>query len=142
MKLTSTDGKLILITKKNAEWNEYVTTYRFEGQLYPDRYNHTDDRQDAVDTAKATMARYEKSTRLVWDGNCTKLNVQDSYYTTDGMNVIHIHRITITHVHLEPEVMVEYKWYEFAEAFGTKSIRSGEATNSLSVVLNLLNCKS
>jgi hypothetical protein len=138
-KLVSEDGKLVLNTKKNTEWDEYVTTYKYEGKFLPEYYNHTDDIDDAIDTAAVTMDRYERSCRKVFSGNVTKLHAQDAYLTADGKHAILIQEIWVESVHLTPETFVRYKWRELGP--DGMSIDSGVETNSIKKTIEMLNCK-
>lgn len=45
---------------RDSQWNEYrVKFYNPEGQHYPDADYHTDDEDDALDTARGQLARYK-----------------------------------------------------------------------------------
>jgi hypothetical protein len=62
MRLISTIHKaseeLIVKTYRDTDWNEYRVKTYIEGQHQIDADYHTEDKQDALDTARAIVARY------------------------------------------------------------------------------------
>jgi hypothetical protein len=62
MRLISTIHKaaeaLTVKTYRDTEWNEYRVKTYIEGQHQIDADYHTEDKQDALDTARAIVARY------------------------------------------------------------------------------------
>jgi hypothetical protein len=62
MRLISTIHKaseaLTVKTYKDTNWNEYRVKTYIEGQHQIDADYHTDDKEDALDTARAIVARY------------------------------------------------------------------------------------
>lgn len=65
MRLISTINKaseeLTVKTYKDTEWSEYRVKTYIQGQHQTAADYHTDDRQDALDTAQAIVARYTAS---------------------------------------------------------------------------------
>lgn len=49
---------LTVKTYKDTNWNEYRVKTYIEGQHQIDADYHTDDKEDALDTARAIVARY------------------------------------------------------------------------------------
>lgn len=65
MRLISTIHKaseeLTVKTYRDTDWNEYRVKTYIQGQHQQDADYHTDDKQDAIDTAHAIVARYTAS---------------------------------------------------------------------------------
>ena len=141
-KLTSNDGRLVLNTKWNSEWQEWVTTHCFDGKYESHLKNHNDELLDALDTMAATMEGYERRSRQVWDGNRTELHCQDSYTNKSESHVLCIRDIHIASIHMgTPEIVVSYKWYNLDPTENDKAngMESGTGTCSLGSILRMLN---
>ena len=57
---TLTDGKFEARVYRDSEWDEYITKYYQDG-VYIDGDSHTDDKQDALVTAKAVLAFFNRA---------------------------------------------------------------------------------
>ena len=51
------EGQRAVKVYKNAEWNEYVVQYYDNGQRNPEADYHTDDKQDAIDSASSYLKK-------------------------------------------------------------------------------------
>lgn len=59
IRLESTVSKMQAKIYRDSEWNEYRTKfYNADGQYIVGADSHCDDRDEAIDTAKAVLAHY------------------------------------------------------------------------------------
>lgn len=53
-------GTLEARVYRDAEWNEYRVRFYKDGVLQPESGSHTDDRTDALQTAQAALASWQR----------------------------------------------------------------------------------
>jgi hypothetical protein len=61
-------GDFLVKVYKDSEWNEYVCRLFINGEESVDSSYHTDDKQDALDTANSMLGFYRIRLELIQDG--------------------------------------------------------------------------